>query len=218
MALRLLDCPRCTNDLDYVFVPFRSKKEIVPLIDKALSDLKGAQIQKGLHSTMIRYDISYTNAYGTFRTHIEANVSEACESEPISTGDAALQNKQLPRVVRVVRFDVALANKLAVWNEHNLVRDLYDAYFMHKHLGQLPHVSTLTARLQDISYARRVKKPSLPQSMSVPEFLDHLELKIRQLTDDGIQEELRDSMGQDQLAGLALKIKAGLSQMIEKMR
>lgn len=218
MVLRLLECPRYTNDLDYVFIPFRSKKEIVPLIDKALSDLKGAQIQKGLHSTNVRYDITYTNTYGIFRTYVEANVSQSCESEPISTGDVALQNKQLPRVIRVMRFDVALANKLAAWNERELIRDLYDAYFMHKHLGQTPHLPTLSARLQDINYARRVKRPSLPRSMTLAGFLNRLEQKVQELTDDAIQEELRDSMGQDQLAGLALKMKAGLSQMIEKMR
>lgn len=218
MVLRLLDCPRYTNDLDYVFIPFRSKKEIVPLIDKALSDLIGAQIQKGLHSTNVRYDIAFTNAFGTFGTHVEATVSESCESEPISTGDAAIKNKQLPRVVRVMRFDVALANKLAAWNERELIRDLYDAYFMHKHLNQTPHLPTLAGRLQKINYAKRVKSSSLPRSMTLTEFLDHLEQKVRELTDADIQEEMRDSLDPTQQAGLALKMKSGLTQMIEKIR
>lgn len=218
MVLRLLDCPRYTNDLDYVFIPFRSKKDIVPLIDKAFQDLKGIEFQKGLHSTSVRYDFSLTNAFGTFRTKVEANVSETCESEPLSTGDAAIQNKQLPRVVRVMRFDVALANKLAAWNERELVRDLYDAYFIHKNLHQLPHLPTLTTRLQKINYARRVKNSSLPRSLSLPQFLDHLEKKIGKLTDDDIQQELRDSLDPTQQAGLALKIRVGLMQMIEKMR
>lgn len=218
MVLRLLDCPRTTNDLDYVFVPFHSKKEIIPLIDKALSDLSGAQIQKGLHSTSVRYDISFTNGFGTFRTDLEANVSGSCESEPISTGDVAILNKQLPRIVRVMRFDVALANKLAAWNERELVRDLYDAYFIHKHLGQMPHLPTLLARLKKINYARRVKHASLPRSMTLTEFLDRLEQKLSGLRDEAIQEELRDSISQEQLAGLSLKIRAGLMQMIEAMR
>jgi predicted nucleotidyltransferase component of viral defense system len=28
MELRLFDCPRYTNDLDYIFIPFASKNEI----------------------------------------------------------------------------------------------------------------------------------------------------------------------------------------------
>ncbi len=218
MVLRLLDCPRYTNDLDYVFIPFHSKKEIVPLIDKALSDLTGAQIQKGLHSTSLRYDIEFTNAFGTFRTQLEANVSESCESEPITTSEAATLNKQQPRVVLVMRFDVALANKLAAWNERGLMRDLYDAYFINKHLNQTPHIPTLTTRLQKINYARRMKNSSLPKSMTLSIFLDRLENKIRDLTDEALQEELRDSMGQDQLAGLSYKIKVTLIPMIESMR
>lgn len=217
MVLRLLDCPRYTNDLDYIFVPFRSKKEIVPLIDKALSDLSGARIQKGLHLTNVRYDIAFTNVFGTFRTHLEANVSASCESESLSTGDAAIKNKQLPRVVRVMRFDVALANKLAAWNERELIRDLYDAYFMHKYLNQTPHLPTLTTRLQKINYAKR-KNSSLPRSRTLTEFLDHLEQKVQGLTDVDIQKEMRDSLDLAQQAGLALKIKAALTQMIEKMR
>lgn len=218
MVLRLLDCPRYTNDLDYVFIPFRSKKDIIPLLDKAFSGLTGVQVQKGLHSTNVRYDISLTNAFGTFRTYLEANVSESCESEPVSTGDAAVKNNQLPRVVRVMRFDVALANKLAAWNERKLVRDLYDAYFMHKHLNQTPHLPTLAARLQKINYARRVKGSSLPRSMTLAEFLDRLEQKVRGLTDNDIDQEMRDSLDLTQRAGLALKMRAGLTQMIEKIR
>lgn len=218
MVLRLLDCPRYTNDLDYVFVPFRSKKEIVPLLDKAFEGLDGVQIKKGLHSTSVRYDIAMTNAFGTFRTQVEANVSESCESEPISTGDVASQHQQLPRVVRVMRFDVALAHKLAAWNERGLVRDLYDAYFIHKHLNQIPHIPTLAKRLEKINYAKSLKGPSLPRHMTLEEFLAHLEKGVFALTDNNIREELRDSLEPTQLAGLSLKIRVGLSQMVEKIR
>ncbi|MBI2082754.1 MAG: nucleotidyl transferase AbiEii/AbiGii toxin family protein [Deltaproteobacteria bacterium] len=215
MVLRLLNCPRYTNDLDYVFVPFRSKKEIGPLIDKAMADLKGARIEKRLHSTNVRYDVVFTNASGTFRTHLEANVSDSCESEPISTADLAISNKQSPHIVRVMRFDIALANKLAAWNERELMRDLYDAYFLYRHLGKTPHLPTLRSRLQKINYARRVKNSSLPKSMTLPEFLARLEQNVRGLTDDSLHEELRDTLDQDQIAGLAHKMKVGLIQMIE---
>lgn len=218
MVLRLLDCPRYTNDLDYVFVPFRSKKEIVPLLDKAFVGLAGVKIKQGLHSTHARYDVTLTNAFGTFRTQIEANVSLSCEAESISTEDAARPHKQLPRIVRVMRFDVALAHKLAAWNERGLVRDLYDGYFFYKHLNQIPHLPTLAKRLEKISYAKRLKGPSLPRRMTLEEFLTHLEQGVFALTDNAIREEMRDSLDPTQLAGLALKIRVGITQMIEKIR
>ena len=38
MALRLLDCPRSTTDLDYIFVPFESKRDIESELRAALGD------------------------------------------------------------------------------------------------------------------------------------------------------------------------------------
>ena len=41
MALRLLDCPRFTNDLDYVFIPYKSKNDIVDDVCKLLDSVDG---------------------------------------------------------------------------------------------------------------------------------------------------------------------------------
>jgi hypothetical protein len=37
IALRLLDSPRKTNDLDYVSVPYKSKKDTAPTLEMQLS-------------------------------------------------------------------------------------------------------------------------------------------------------------------------------------
>lgn len=44
MALFLVGCPRSTNDLDYIFVPFQSKKEISGDIEKVLKEIPGASL------------------------------------------------------------------------------------------------------------------------------------------------------------------------------
>ena len=43
MVLRLLDCPRYTNDIDYTFIPFKSKNDIYnPVLDfiKSLDNIE----------------------------------------------------------------------------------------------------------------------------------------------------------------------------------
>ncbi|MDO8461725.1 MAG: nucleotidyl transferase AbiEii/AbiGii toxin family protein, partial [Deltaproteobacteria bacterium] len=125
MVLRLLDCPRYTNDLDYIFIPFKSKKEIAPMIEEALKELGGIKVHHRFHSTNVRFDVLLKNAFGTFKTQIEANVASDCATQPMTTGDFARQFQQSPQIIRVVRFDVMLANKLAAWNERHLMRDLY---------------------------------------------------------------------------------------------
>ena len=44
MALRLLDSPRMTTDVDYVFVPYPSKKDIRLEVEMILNEVEGAQI------------------------------------------------------------------------------------------------------------------------------------------------------------------------------
>ncbi len=39
MALRLMDCPRSTTDIDYVFVPYRSKNDVRARIESVLAEI-----------------------------------------------------------------------------------------------------------------------------------------------------------------------------------
>ncbi len=58
MALRLFDCPRSTTDIDYVFVPFTSKNDIVADVRRTLNELEDARIDLELHSKMLRATIA----------------------------------------------------------------------------------------------------------------------------------------------------------------
>ncbi len=216
MVLRLLESPRYTNDLDYIFVPFKSKKDIVDLIKSALEAVN-CSVSFNLHSTSARFLVKFENKHGVFKTQIEANVDESCEAEAISTGDLALHYDQLPRIVRVMKLNVALAHKLAAWNERNLIRDLYDAYFFFKSLQILPDIKTLNTRLNHINYARSVKATGLSKSMTLANFCIKLREKLDNLTFKDVETELRDTLSPNQLPGLEKKIKVVLLELVEKL-
>lgn len=214
MVLRLLDCPRYTNDIDYVFVPYKSKKDIVDLIEKVLMELEGAKISHNLHSTSLRFIIDYQG----FKTQIEANVALNCKTQPMSTTALAKPNNQLPRIINVMGFDWALAHKLAAWNERELMRDLYDIYFIHAILDVMPDLDILNTRLEKINYLKRTKAKNLPTKMSLAEFTDRLKRAIETLTPEDVQTELRDYFDQTELVGLDKKMKVGIKSLIEKLQ
>lgn len=213
MLLRLLDSPRSTNDLDYVFIPYRSKKTILPLIKKALSELEGTQMSAAFHSTALRINLTYQK----YQVQIEANVAEECPSEEMSTHALAQKANLLPQIVKVMRYDVSFAHKLAAWNERDLIRDLYDVYFLFSHLKILPDQSTLEMRLKKINPAKRVKTATSPRSMTMAEFLAKLARRVETLTQDEIVEELQAILTKEELAGLERRIKTNLVQLIERM-
>ena len=77
MVLRLLESPRYTNDLDYIFVPFKSKKDIVDLIKSALEEIN-CSVNFNLHSTSARFMVKFENKRGVFKTQIGARKCGEC--------------------------------------------------------------------------------------------------------------------------------------------
>ncbi|QQR81760.1 MAG: nucleotidyl transferase AbiEii/AbiGii toxin family protein [Deltaproteobacteria bacterium] len=219
MVLRLLDCPRHTNDLDYVFTPFISKKEVVPylqMIKESLKEFDGFNISTHqINPTHIRFNVVLENKFGRFKTQIEISVSKNCETESISTSEFSKKYNQLPHVVRVMRLDVALAHKLAAWNERRLIRDLYDAYFINRNLDRLPHIETLKERLSCITYSKKQDRKSLPKKISLGDFLVFLEDEVQKINQESIVSEIEDF---GQTLGLEAKLKIGIRQMIQSIR
>jgi len=208
MELRLVDCPRYTNDINYIFVPYASKNEIRDTVANALKEISTAAVETSVHSTCIRYRIERNNT----AILIEINVAEECNSEPLSTGSLAIRNNELPRIIRGMRFDVALAHKLAAWNERNLIRDLYDASFMTNTFNIYPETETLRKRLSHI--VSRHKTKVRIRSMTIPEFIPVLSAAGATLTQQHINEELRDYFAPEELPGLDKKIKTGISRIV----
>ena len=85
MALRLMDCPRSTTDIDYVFAPYRSKNDVRARIETVLEEIPGAVLAVGVHSKMLRVDLRVDSA----AIQIEADVMRECDSMPVATGELA---------------------------------------------------------------------------------------------------------------------------------
>ncbi len=212
MELRLLDCPRSTNDLDYIFIPYSSKNEIKDAILSSLQEIPDAMVAVSLHSTCVRYIVSRNDV----NVQIEINVAPECSSEAISTGTFATSHNLQPRIIRVMRLDCALAHKLAAWNERHLIRDLYDASFMKNILGIFPAVDILRHRLTSIKQRRKTGAGKL--SMSLSEFAEKLANASLTLKQQAIETELRDYFEPGMLPGLSLKIKTGLGDIVDFLR
>lgn len=209
MVLRLMNCPRHTNDLDYVFKPFKYKKDILPMILKVLNELEGIKINHQMNSKALRIQIEYQG----YRTQIEANVSKDCKTEPMSTSTLANDHHQLPRVIKVMSLKTALANKLAAWNERELMRDLYDIYFFSKVIGTEADITVLKKRLENIVS----RKKNIQKKMTIDEFKNRLSQAVQTLSQKNIDAELSGSLPPEERAGLHYKIRIAVQECLQKI-
>jgi predicted nucleotidyltransferase component of viral defense system len=210
MCLRLLDCPRLTNDIDYVFIPFRSKKDILEGVTSVLDGIEGLTYEYSMNSKCLRIRIQY----GDLSTQIEANVAEEYAATSVSTASISRQLGTLGRVVQVSSYDVSMANKLAAWNERDLVRDLYDLYFLYTMVKAKPDMVVLEKRLQKVASTPRNRNP---RRMTLDQLLAKLRARLATLSDSDISLELSDYLPNDELQGLAVKIRAQLLQFCDSL-
>jgi hypothetical protein len=211
MSLRLLDSPRQTNDLDYVFAPFASKKIVAPAIERVLARLEGAAVRVSMHSTMLRCEVELDGV----AIQIEISVSPRCQSVPVATSALAATQGVPSHIVRIMAPSVALAHKLAAWNERRLLRDLYDAYFWCARVRAVPDLQVLRLRLSKV----RSRLPALRRRtrMTMEEFAAELEGALRELTDASISAEIGGLVEATELPGLALRIQAALRRLAEQL-
>jgi len=209
MTLRLLDCPRLTNDIDYMFIPYKSKNEIVEDILAVLDEIDGLEYKYSLSSKCLRIRLKY----GDLATQIEANVAKECKTTSISTSDIAEQYGMLGRVIQMVSYPVSMANKLAAWNERLLMRDLYDLYFYYSMIKAVPDMGVLKKRLNKVGSTPRNKNP---KSMTLKQLTSKLRNKMESLESDDLQ-ELVDYLPSYKLKGLETKIRVQLLQLCDDL-
>jgi predicted nucleotidyltransferase component of viral defense system len=212
MELRLLESQRYTNDLDFVFVPFESKKEIASKIISLLKEIPGAIISHQMNSKALRIQIRKN----VVAIQIEVNVAKHCPSTPVATGALASQVGEQPRIIQVMSYDVALAHKLAAWNERRLIRDLYDAYFLMTRVGAAPDTEILRERLRKIQ--SRIPKLKNKKKMTLLEFLNELEASLLELDQSLLDQELEPLLSLTERAGLAVRIRSRLLSWISEIR
>lgn len=198
LVLRLLDCPRRTNDLDLVLVPYGSKRDAAPKLRQILETFPCDQMDIATHSTAIRARVRQ----GTVVAQVEASVAEDCPSQPMSTSSLAAQHRELPRVVRVMRFEDALAHKLGAWMDRGLMRDLYDIFYWHGVQGVMPDSEVLRTRLASV---RSRKGPA--KSWSLDRLRESLLQGVESLSDDDLRSELQPVLPETELVGLSARIR-----------
>lgn len=209
MELRLLDCPRFTNDLDYVFIPFSSKKDLRDIVVEALKEIPGTVVTSSINSKCLRCVVEHENT----KLQIEINAEKECPSLELSTAGLARESGQQGRIVRVMRPDHALAHKIAAWNERNLMRDMFDIYFLFERSGVKPEVEVLRKRLaaSEIRTSGKTKKIG----MTVHELCKKINAFIESVTQGAIDGELKDYLTGEELSGLELKFKAAMKRLVE---
>jgi predicted nucleotidyltransferase component of viral defense system len=213
MALRLTNSPRSTNDLDYVFVPFKSKSDIVELVLDCLKDIPGITCSYLLNSKCLRINISTED---NIMVQVEANVMLECISSTLSNQVLAQKYGLAPRAVKVMSFEVALANKLAAWCERRLVRDIFDIYYLSTVLSKIPDSKVLANRLIKLNYARNVKDKK--KNLTYQELAAELEEYVANLSMEQIEGELGPYFPSGTLVGLDNTIKIGILRIINWLK
>lgn len=208
MVLRLLGCERLTNDLDYVFTPFKSKNDIVKDILSALEKIPNIEVSHSLNSKCLRIILKSGNTVA----QIEAKVAENVQTVIISDRELAHKYGLPTRLLHVVDYHVALANKMAAWNERRLIRDIYDVWFFLK-MSVRPDRKTLEERLKKPEYSKLVKKSHYFSGKTLPEFFEFMRQQSADLTDHKIEAELKDYLKKSDISGMAMKIKAALATL-----
>ena len=208
MVLRVLGSPRFTNDLDYVFVPYKSKKDVVKEVVDCLNTLEGVTIDHSLNSKCLRVVLSK----GQTTIQIEIKVALEMKTAIASTKLFSTQFNIPQRLIRIVAYPVALANKMAAWNERRLIRDLYDIWF-YLQMQIKPDIDVLEKRLRTPSYSRLVKKEDYFPGKTSTEFYDFLRTKVSQLTERDIQNELVDYLPPEETEGLSMLFRAAFTRL-----
>jgi predicted nucleotidyltransferase component of viral defense system len=208
MVLRVLGSPRLTNDLDYVFVPYKSKKDIVDEILKCLRSIDGAELDYSLNSKCLRVVLTVDQT----SIQIETKVAMDVKTTTTSTRLFSSQFNLPPRIIHVVDTNVALANKMAAWNERRLIRDIYDTWFLIQ-MNAKPDETTLKARLARPVYSSLVRKEAFFPGRTCGEFYDFIRARVATLTDEQIRDELSDYLPPEEATGLALLFRAALAKL-----
>lgn len=208
MVLRILGSPRMTNDLDYVFVPFSSKKDIVNDVVTCLQQIEGSKITQTLNSKCLRIVVSTAAA----TVQVEAKVAKTLSVTAATTALLSPEFGLPKRAINIVDLSVAMADKMAAWNERRLIRDLYDIWF-YLQMNVKPDLDTLQSRLSKPVYSKLIKKNEQFDGQSVEEFYQFIRTSCASLTDKDIEDELSDYLPAEECLGLAQVFRAALVRL-----
>lgn len=212
MEMALFSSSRSTNDLDFVFVPFKSKKDIVAEIKKCLEGMgKDINVEVNLSSKNAKFYLTKNNV----QIEIEASVSEDLPSVPINTAVLAKPLNLPPQMIRVMKPEIALAHKIAAWNERRLIRDLYDIYFWFSVQKIHPDLDVLSMRLAAVE--SRMPQFRKRKSMTLTELCDELKSFCDELRQNEVEQEL-SSLPKNEREGLVELLKGQMNMLIYELK
>lgn len=143
---------------------------------------------------------------------IEAKTAMDVLTSTVSSRLFSLAYNLPPRLIHVVDMSVALADKLAAWNERRLIRDLYDIWFFLQMQVQ-PDLHTLARRLRKPVYSRLVDPRDYFMGDSPADFFDFIRAKSGDLTDLDFTNALSDYLPAHELIGMGTLVRAALVKL-----
>ena len=207
MSLRLMHSPRYTNDVDYIFVPFDSKKDVKTLVGEARAQVEGLSFNTTMNSKALRIIIDYAGQ----QAQIEINVEKKCPSIPMSSTLLSTPYGYPARIIRVMEPGAAFAHKIAAWNERELMRDLYDVYQYESLFKAMPRMDVLLVRLKKARSYRNVVA-----AKNLDGLVDKLRICAENLTEESFG-ELVPLLEPNELAGLSFRIRPSILALCDKM-
>lgn len=207
MSLRLMHSPRYTNDVDYIFIPFDSKKDAKTLIEEALSLVEGLKYNTTMNSKALRIIVDYAGQ----QAQIEINVEMECPSIPMSSSLLSTPYGYPARIIRVMEPGVAFAHKIAAWNERELMRDLYDVYQYESLFRTAPNMEILYKRLKS---ARSYK--NVVAAKNIGALVEKMRKCAESLTESSFS-ELVPLLDAVELAGLSFRMRPSILALCDKM-
>lgn len=211
MLLRLLNSPRETQDLDYVWIRTKKRTLFAEEIKTALEKLPDIKVVDVLSNSRGIF-ISVMDQNSNLKAKLEISVIKALNLSPKPLTTSALSHPYAlrPQVVATMDLAEALSHKIAAALERDLVRDLYDLMLMEP-LTSFDE-KTLRERLARLEI-RRAK----PRSVSPQEAARLLREKINALTEGRLRDELSALLPKEPLQGMKMVLVASVSRIIQKI-
>lgn len=212
VLLRLLNSPRSTRDLDYVWIRTKKRNLFGEEVKKSLNEINGisvTDIQSNSRGVFI--EIQDQSSRQKVKIEISVVASTGLPPKPISTAVLAKLYNLKTQVIAAMDPSEAFSHKIAAALERNLVRDLYDLSQMEPLTPFDP--KTLEERLSRLEISR-----AKPRHVAFEEAANLLQKKLDQLSQKKIETELFGVIPDDQFPGLDLIIRATVSRIIQRLK
>jgi len=212
MLLRLYQCPRFTQDIDYVWVSKQSRKVLAEQIKKHIEGVEWLEIlEMELNSRGVFLELKERGNTQKVLLEISVAKSTFLPSEPMTTVNLSEKYQLQGRIITTMALPEAYSNKIAAAIERDVMRDLYDLS-QFETLGNFDE-TTLKSRLNKVMIRRGKEK-----KISFREAAERLEEKKNNLTQKRIEQELHPLLPENYRPGILKIIQAALGRLVQRLR